>query len=356
MADIQKDLQILKNKAKKEITAVQNLKDLDDIFRSYFGKKGELTRILRSLSSLDGKLRITNGKKANKVRDTLQKEFEKRAEKLRSEEIKKIEEKEWLDVTAPGKTIVKGSLHPLTHTQRKAQDIFASMGFIVAYGPEIETEWYNFDALNIEKDHPARDMWDTFWIKRQNPGSERFVLRTHTSPVQIRYMESHQPPLRIIAPGRVFRYEATDARHEFDLMQLEGLMVGADISAAHFKAVIQEFYRKFFAKPVIIRLRPSYFPFVEPGFEVDMSCLMCEGKGFTLSKSTGCSSCGQTGWLEMMGAGMVHPKIFKGVGYKKGDWQGFAFGMGLDRLAMMKYRINDVRLFRGGDVTFLKQF
>lgn len=239
------------------------------------------------------------------------------------------------------------------------------MGFSVVEGPELESEWYNFDALNIPANHPARDMWDTFWIKDpkgiQNTKYkiQKLLLRTHTSPVQIRYMESHNPPLRIIAPGRIFRYEATDATHEINFYQLEGLMIGKDVSTRSFKGVIQEFYQRFFGKPVHIRLRPSYFPFTEPSFEVDMSCVLCDGKGFTLSEGSelkGCASCGQDGWLEMMGAGMVHPNVFKAVGYVPGEWQGFAFGMGLDRLAMMKYKINDIRLLYSGDLRFLQQF
>jgi len=194
----------------------------------------------------------------------------------------------------------------------------------------METEWYNFDALNIPKDHPARDLWDTLYLKNG------LLLRAHTSPVQIRYVEKNNPPLRIIVPGRVFRYEATDASHEVNFYQIEGLMVGRDISAANFKAIIQEFFRRFFGKPVDIRVRPSYFPFVEPGFEVDMK--------------------GEKGWLEMMGAGMVHPNVLKNAGLIPKNWQGFAFGMGMDRLAMMKYKINDIRLFYSGDLRFLKQF
>jgi len=226
--------------------------------------------------------------------------------------------------------------------ERKVEEIFQVMGFYVAEGPEMENEWYNFDALNIPKDHPARDMWDTFYLKNG------LILRTHTSPVQIRYLEKNQPPLRIIVPGRIFRHEATDASHEFNLYQVEGLMVDREISAANFKAIILEFLKRFLEKEVKIRMRPSFFPFTEPSFEVDMSCTVCGGKG--------CSTCGKTGWLEMMGAGMVHPAVFKAVGLNPKNWQGFAFGMGMERLAMMKYRVNDIRLFYSGDFKFLDQF
>ena len=236
-----------------------------------------------------------------------------------------------IDVTAPGKRPERGYLHPLTLVQKKAIDIFTSMGFEVAEGPEMETEYYNFDALNIPKNHPARDMWDTFWLKNGK------LLRTHTSPVQIRYMEANQPPFRIVAPGRTFRYEATDATHEAQFYQLEGLMVGKSITLANLKAVIEVFFQKFFNdKNIEVRLRPSYFPFVEPGVEVDMKF---KGK-----------------WMEIAGAGMVHPKVLENMKIDSREWQGFAFGMGIDRLAMIKYKIDDIRLFYGSDLRFIKQF
>jgi len=236
-----------------------------------------------------------------------------------------------IDVTAPGKRPERGHLHPLTLVQNKAIDIFSSMGFEVAEGPEAETEYYNFDALNIPKNHPARDMWDTFWLKNGK------LLRTHTSSVQIRYMEANQPPFRIIAPGRVFRYEATDATHEAQFYQLEGLMVGKKITLANLKAVMEVFFQKFFGeKNIKVRLRPSYFPFVEPGVEVD---IWFKGK-----------------WMEIAGAGMVHPKVLENLKIDPREWQGFAFGMGIDRLAMIKYKIDDVRLSYSGDLRFIKQF
>ena len=239
-----------------------------------------------------------------------------------------------IDVTAPGKRPERGHLHPLTLVQNKAIDVFSSMGFEVAEGPEVETEYYNFDALNIPKNHPARDMWDTFWLKNGK------LLRTHTSPGQIRYMENPPaggPPFRIIAPGRTFRYEATDATHEAQFYQLEGLMVGKSITLANLKAVIEVFFQKFFNdKNIEVRLRPSYFPFVEPGVEVDMKF---KGK-----------------WMEIAGAGMVHPKVLENMKIDSREWQGFAFGMGIDRLAMIKYKIDDIRLFYGSDLRFIKQF
>lgn len=258
---------------------------------------------------------------------------------------KEIKEREWLDITAPGKKPVLGHLHPLTQVKRKVEEIFQSMGFSVIEGPEIESEWYNFNALNIPKDHPVRDVLSfgkTFYLKGGN------LMRSHTSAVQIHYLEKNNPPLRIIVSGRVFRREATDASHDLEFWHVEGLMAGKDISVANFKAIIGKFFQEFFRKEMKIRSRPSYFPFVEPGFEVDITCLNCGGKG--------CNVCQQTGWVEIMGAGMVHPNVFKNSGLNPKDWQGFAFGIGMDRLAMMKYKINDIRLFRSGDLRFLEQF
>lgn len=240
-------------------------------------------------------------------------------------------QKQKIDVSAPGKKVERGHLHPLTLVQKKAVDIFSSMGFDIAEGPELETERYNFDALNIPKNHPARDLWDTFWTK------DGRLMRTHTSPVQIRYMEKNKPPFRLIAPGRVFRYEATDATHEIQFYQLEGLMVGKNITLGNLKAIMETFFQKFFGnKDIEIRLRPSYFPFVEPGVEVDMKF-----KGE---------------WMEIAGAGMVHPRVLENMKLDSREWQGFAFGMGIDRLAMIKYKIDDIRLFYSSDLRFINQF
>lgn len=281
--------------------------------------------------------------------------------------------KKRVDVSAPGKKMERGHLHPLTQVQRKAVEIFSSMGFEIAEGPEVETEYYNFDALNIPKDHPARDLWDTFWIKgRQTdnqlptteqksvsgkPSSVSLLLRTHTSPVQVRYMEnilnvsltsrnlegnliSPNRPIRIIAPGRVFRYEATDTTHEIQFYQLEGLMVEENITLANLKAVMETFFKRFFSRDIEVRLRPSYFPFVEPGVEIDMR--------------HGGKKPGK--WIEVGGAGMVHPRVLNNAKINSRQKQGFAFGMGIDRLAMLKYKIDDVRLFYSGDLRFIKQF
>jgi phenylalanyl-tRNA synthetase alpha chain len=335
-------LKLLKKQAEKELGKAKDLKELDNIFKKYLGKQGELVKILRSLKRLKKSKRIKIGKEANELKNFMKERIEAKIKKIRLVG-GSADEAEWIDITVPGRRPAIGHLHPLTQVQRKVEEIFQSMGFSIAEGPDIETEWYNFDALNIPKDHPSRDLWDTFWLKNTN-----LLLRTHTSPVQIRYMEKNNPPLRIIIPGRCFRHEATDASHETDFYQVEGLMVDKEISAANFKAIIEEFLKRFFGKEVKIRLRPSFFPFTEPSFEVDLSCLSCQGKG--------CPACSHNGWLELMGAGMVNPNVYKNCGLNPKDWQGFAFGFGMDRLAMMKYKINDIRLFRSGDLRFLQQF
>ncbi|MCD6528656.1 phenylalanine--tRNA ligase subunit alpha [bacterium] len=340
------NLKTLKKEACKEIEETKNLKELDEIFKKYLGrKKGKLTQILRSLKDLPEKEKISLGKEANELKNFLLALFEKKATEIKEKTEKEVEKREWIDVTVPGKKPVLGHLHPLTIIRRKIEEIFQSMGFSVVEGPEIEDEWHNFDALNIPPDHPARDILSlgkTFYLKGGG------IMRTHTSSVQVRYMKEHNPPFRIIAPGKVFRAEATDASHETNFYQVEGLMIGKTVSVANFKAIIQKFLEEFFKVPIKIRLRPSFFPFTEPSFEVDMECTVCKGKG--------CSACKHSGWIELMGAGMVHPNVLMAGGLNPKNWQGFAFGMSLDRLAMMKYKINDIRLFHSGDLRFLQQF
>ena len=255
---------------------------------------------------------------------------------------------EKIDVTIPGRKMKKGHLHPLTIVRNEIEDIFSAMGFEIADGPEVETETYNFDALNIPKDHPARDKWDTFWVKGEKGQGERTLLRTHTSPVQVRFMEKHKPPFRIISPGKCFRNEATDARHEHTFYQFEALVVGDDINVGHFKFIAQQFFSSFFKKEIDIRVRPSFFPFTEPSFEFDITCTVCDQKG--------CPVCKGTGWLEVGGAGMVNQEVFVASGYPRGKYQGFAWGFGLERLIMIKSKIDDVRLFHGGDLRFINQF
>lgn len=341
------NLKSIKKQAQEEIAKAKDFNLLEAVFKKYLGKEGKLTLILRSLEKLPKIKRVKIGKMANELKNLLKVEFDQKFAEIKKATPKELEEKEWLDVTAPGKKFLLGHLHPLTLTQRKIEEIFQTMGFSIISGPEMETEWYNFDALNIPQDHPARDLWDTFYLKNG------LLLRTHTSPVQVRYMEKNNPPFRIIVPGNVFRHEATDSSHEFQLFQIEGLMVDKNISVANLKAIIGEFFRKFFEKEVKFRLKPDYFPFTEPSFEISIGCLVCQGKG--------CPACKESGWMEVAGAGMIHPNVLKNSGLIPNqsdlkDWQGWAFGFGLERLTMLRYKINDIRLFRSGDLRFLQQF
>lgn len=355
--------------AEAEIKGAKTLDELEARRIQFLGReRGALTVILRGLKDIAPKERAAIGDEANRLRVEIAELLEKRSNELKRSERESAFKKEWIDVTRPGHRLPRGHLHPLTKIMREIEAIFASMGFAVAEGPEVETEWYNFDALNIPANHPARDMWDTFWLRpesqinaddtrinadriRENRRrnlreSARLLLRTHTSPVQVRYMEAHNPPVRIIVPGRAWRYEATDATHETQFHQIEGLMVDKNISIANFKWVIEHFFSRLFREPMEVRLRPSYFPFTEPSFEVDMR----------REKQSAKSKAQSADWLEISGAGMVHPNVFKAAGLNPKQWQGFAFGMGIERLAMLKYKIPDIRLFHSGDVRFLKQF
>ncbi len=327
------NLSELKKSALEAIRDAKDAKQLEAVKVKYLGRKdGELTVILKSLKDMSAEDKKKTGPAANSLRAELE-----GALAVRVKEFSGMGTKINLDITMPGKKVVVGHLHPLTKIENEIKAIFSALNFSVVEGPEAETEYYNFDALNIPANHPARDMWDTFWLdaKFQQKGS-KMLMRTHTSPMQIRYMEKNKPPFQIIVPGRVFRFEATDASHEINFHQVEGLMVGEEVSLANFKYVISEFFRKFFGKNVEVRFRPSYFPFVEPGLEVDV-------------KLNGA-------WLEVMGAGMVHPEVLKKVKLDPKKYQGFAFGMGVERLAMIKYKVPDVRLFYSGDLRFIKQF
>ena len=346
------NLESTKKRAENEIRKSKNLKELNNVYKLYLGKKGELSLVLRSLKKMPKARKMKVGKEANKLKNLLEEKIAKKSIKIKETARVDGRKGDLFDITIPGKKPILGHLHPLTQTKKRVEEIFQSMGFSVVEGPEAETEWYNFDALNFPKNHPARDMQDTLFIKQKNrgnlPSRNKFLMRTHTSPVQIRYMEKNQPPLRIIVPGRVFRHEATDDRHEINFYQVEGLMIDKTISVANFKAIAKEFFKQFFKKDLKVRLRPSYFPFTEPSFEADVQCAICNGKG--------CSTCGQSGWLEVFPGGMVHPNVLKNCGINPKNWQGFAFGMGMDRMAMLKYKINDIRLFYSGDLRFLNQF
>jgi len=319
---------------------------LEDIRVRVLGRKGELTQILRSLGQLPPEERGAVGKQSNEIKTRIEQILENRKEELSSSKINTLIEEEWIDVTldSDGRTedIEPGHLHPISQIQYEIEDIFTSMGFEVLDGPEVETDYYNFEALNIPGHHPARDMQDTFWTEDGN------LLRTHTSPIQVRGMERLKPPFRVIGPGRVFRYESIDASHENTFYQVEGMMVDRNISVANLIYFMKVLLKEIFQKEVVIRLRPGYFPFVEPGFELDIHCLICEGEG--------CSVCKYSGWVELLPCGLVHPNVLRFGNIDPEQWSGFAFGLGLNRLVMMRYGINDIRHFLSGDIRFLKQF
>jgi len=338
--------------AKKAIKKAELLETIEELRIAYLGRKGALTAILRSLKDLPQEERKKWGQEANRLREEIEGLLSIKQKELEKVTFESVLKKERLDMTRPGESREKGHLHPITKITGEITGIFSLLGFEVIEGPEVESEYYNFDALNIPPLHPAREMHDTFWIKQSETNKKdprrHLLLRTHISTLQVRFMEKNNPPFRWIAPGRVYRYEASDASHDIQFNYLEGLMVDRKVSVANLKAIIQEFFSRLFTNNIEIRLRPSYFPFVEPGFEVDISCINCNSKG--------CSVCKKSGWLELAGAGMVHPNVFKAAGYNPKDWHGFAFGMGIDRLAMMKYKIPDIRLFHSGDLKFLRQF
>ncbi len=336
-------LKELGEEARRNIKDVKSMAELKEVKVKILGKKGALTALLRSLGSVPPEERPAIGKQANILREELEEAINFKEQDLRDAQKEGQWEKERIDVTLPGRPVQLGQKHPLTLIMDEIKEIFIGLGFQVAHGPDIESDYYNFEALNIPAEHPARDMQDSFYI------TDQYLLRTHTSPVQIRTMERLAPhlPVRIIAPGKVFRRD-DDATHSPMFHQVEGLAVDEDISFADLKGTLLMFVREMFGADQKIRLRPSYFPFTEPSAEVDISCIMCGG--------TGCRVCSNTGWLEILGAGMVHPRVLEGSGYNPREVTGFAFGMGVERIAMLKYGIGDLRLFFSNDLRFLKQF
>jgi phenylalanyl-tRNA synthetase alpha chain len=324
------------------LNQAQTVQDLEAIRVEILGRKGKVNAISREFGRLSPEERAEIGFKLNLFKEDFQRHFEDRKSQLESGALDARLESEWLDLTAPAPGPRPGSLHPVTQVQRELEDLFVSLGFTVLDGPEVETEYYNFDALNIPADHPARDMQDTFWL-----GDGR-LLRTHTSPVQIRGLEKLGPPLKMIAPGRVFRNEEVDPSHEHTFYQLEGMMVDRDVSVAHLIYFMKTLLSAIFHRDVTVRLRPGFFPFVEPGFELDIQCLICGGSG--------CPVCKQSGWVELLPCGLVNPAVLRYGGADPEEWNGFAFGLGLTRLAMMRYAIDDIRLFSSGDLRFLRQF
>lgn len=334
----------IKAAALAEAAGAESAEVLESVRVKYLGRRSELTDFLKGLKDLPAEEKKEIGALANVVKEEIEAAIAGKENEMKEKEFAALDEKEKVDVTYPGEKAPVGHLHPLTQTRYEVEDIFRSMGFLVADGREIEDEFHNFDALNVPANHPARDLWDTFWLKDGN------LLRTHTSPMQVRYMEENKPPLRIIVPGRTFRFENADATHESNFHQVEGLMVdeSGKITVANFKSVMAEFMKGLFGKELEIRLRPSYFPFVEPGFEIDVACPYCAG--------TACRICKMTGWIEIMGAGMVNQKVFEAVGFPEGKYEGFAFGVGLERITMIKTGVNDLRFFYGNDMRFLEQF
>ncbi len=329
----------IQEQALAEISQAVTVEQIKSLSVKYLGRKGLVTLFLRNIASLPQEQRPEAGKKANETKSALEAACQAAVERIEAAEKGKKDIP--IDVTLPGRPAPCGSLHPITRISRRICDIFSRMGFDIAEGPEVETDYYNFEALNIPKNHPARDMQDTFYV------SDNIVLRTHTSPMQVRYMESHQPPVRIVAPGKVYRCDS-DLTHTPMFHQVEGLLVDEQVSFGDLKGILTAFVHEVFDEQTSLRFRPSFFPFTEPSAEVDILCVMCRGKG--------CKVCSHTGWLEVLGCGMVHPSVFENVGYDTRRYSGFAFGMGVERIAMLKYGINDIRLYYEGDMRFLKQF
>jgi len=334
---VQLSIDKILKQAEEELARIGDPDGIRQLQVKYLGRKGLVTKFLRGISSLPADQRPAAGKRANEVKKQLEAEFAAAGRRLEEA----LEATERLDVSLPGRGVLPGSLHPVTQVSAEICGIFTRMGFDVVEGPEIETDYYNFEALNIPRDHPARDMQDTFYI------SDNIVLRTHTSPTQPRVMEKQPPPVRMVAPGKVYRCDS-DLTHTPMFHQVEGLLVDEGVSFGDLKGILTAFVHQMFGPRTSLRFRPSFFPFTEPSAEVDIRCVICHGKG--------CRVCSQTGWLEILGSGMVHPAVFENVGYDPDKYTGFAFGMGVERIAMLKYRIDDIRKYFDNDYRFLRQF
>lgn len=340
-ANLQDDLSQLLKVAHKAVSESEDVTALEEVRVEYLGKKGKLTNQLKKLGQLPAEERPEVGQWVNEAKQKLQSSITERKSMLEQRSFQNKLSQDQIDVTLPGRGMGRGGLHPITRTLNRLEAIFKGIGFQVAEGPEIEDDYHNFEALNIAENHPARDMHDTFYFDKHH------LLRTHTSPVQIRYMKEHEPPLRIIAPGKVYRCDS-DVTHTPMFHQIEGLMVDTDVSFADLKGILSSFLETFFEKSLAVRFRPSFFPFTEPSAEVDISCVICSGKG--------CRVCSHTGWLEVLGCGMVHPEVFRHADVDSEKYTGLAFGIGVERLAMLRYGVDDLRLFFENDLRFLKQF
>jgi phenylalanyl-tRNA synthetase alpha chain len=332
----------IQSDALARIGAARSMEELDAVRVDALGRKGALAQISKDMGKLAPEERAQAGKLLNAAKKAMEDAFERRKRAFEETALAAQLDSEWVDLTLPAAVPGVGKIHPITQIQMELEDLFTSLGFTVLDGPEVETEYYNFDALNIPPEHPARDAQDTFWLTDGN------LLRTHTSPVQVRGMERFGPPLRMIAPGRVFRNESVDASHEHTFYQLEGMMIDRDVSVAHLLYFMKTLLREIFHRDVTVRLRPGFFPFVEPGFELDIQCFICGG--------TGCPVCKHSGWVELLPCGLVNPNVLRMSGIDPDAWNGFAFGLGLTRLVMMRYGIDDIRLLQSGDLRFLQQF
>jgi len=335
------ELEQLEKNALDELLTAQTEDAILAVRTKYLGRKGVLTGMLRNISQVPVEEKPLFGKRCNEVKVLLELKIEEALQDQSQGKKEQALAKDKIDVTLPGRSVKCGRIHPVDQIRREICDIFAAFGFSVVEGPEVELDYYNFESLNMPKDHPARDMQDTFYIE------DNVVLRTHTSPVQVRIMEKIKPPVRILSPGRVYRPDS-DVSHTPMFHQIEGLLVDTNVSFADLKGILTAFLKKVFGADTTLRFRPSFFPFTEPSAEVDIRCVMCKGKG--------CRVCGQSGWLEILGSGMVDPAVFQNVGYDPEEYTGFAFGMGLERIAMLKYGISDIRLLFENDIRFLKQF
>lgn len=343
------DPQKILSQALDELKKVQTLDELKNLDVKFLGRKGLLTELLKTIKDMSDTEKKEYGQSLNKAKKALEQAIDESSRNLESKKLEKELSKEFFDITYPGYERKIGHIHVLSQIQEEIETIFSQMGFSIMDGPEIESEYYNFDSLNVPASHPARDIQDTFFVaEKKDDKHGRLVLRTQTSPVQVRTMEKYGAPLRVIIPGRSFRNEALDASHEHTFHQVEGLLVDENISIATLKGIMTEFLSRLFKKDVSVRFRPGYFPFVEPGIELDFSCILCGGKG--------CRVCKNSGWIEFMGSGMVHPNVLKAGGIDSEKYMGWAFGFGMDRLAMMRYGVTDIRLFQGGDLRFIKQF
>ncbi len=339
---LEAQLEELRRATLAAFAAANSIEELEEARVEALGRKGAIAQISKEFGKLTPEERAALGKLLNSVKQDLETEYEAKKSRFERAALEQRLATEWIDVTLPAAGVRPGSLHPVTRLQQEIEDLFTSLGFAVLYGPEVETEEHNFDALNIPATHPARDMQDTFWLENGH------LLRTHTSPVQVRGMRELGPPLRMIAPGRAFRNEEVDASHEHTFYQLEGMMVDREVSVANLIYFMKTLLSSIFKRDVTVRLRPGYFPFVEPGFELDIHCLICNGQG--------CPVCKQSGWVELLPCGLVHPNVLRLSDIDPEEWGGFAFGLGLTRLAMMRYGIDDIRQLQGGDLRFLTQF